>query len=252
MERKLIETARTADLLRSRVLRQEPNEVLISRLAGSDQEEDLTKPPNCGGIGRIRHFRRDTSGGWPPNSLPIDPACKALGLGAVDVMEAQLFQNAACAWRCWYCYVPFDLLAANPKRGEWMTADNLVDRYSDTPNRPLIIDLSGGSPDLTPEWVVWMMDALEERGLANSTYLWSDDNLSTDYVFSKLSPGDRLRLATYRNYGRVCCFKGFDEESFSFNTGADSLCFDRQFELFKAYVDLGLDLYAYATFTGQM
>ena len=68
------------------------------------------------GFGRIRHFRRSTSPGWPSNPLPIDPACKFLGTPAEDVARAQVFQNAVCNWRCWYCFVPFELLSANLSR----------------------------------------------------------------------------------------------------------------------------------------
>ena len=52
-----------------------------------------------------------------------------------------------------------------------------------------------------------------------------------------------------KNYGRVCCFKGYDERSFSFNTLADGALFSRQFELMRRFVDLGLDVYAYVTLT---
>jgi hypothetical protein len=94
------------------------------------------------------------------------------------------------------------------------------------------------------------MDALEAAGLAEATYLWSDDNLSTDYVFTKLSDAQRERLTAYRNYGRVCCFKGFDAASFAFNTTAQPEDYDAQFERFGRYLDLGLDLYGYVTLTG--
>jgi uncharacterized Fe-S cluster-containing radical SAM superfamily protein len=165
-------------------------------------------------------------------------------------MLAEVFQNAACAWRCWYCYVPFELLGGHERSGVWMTADALVELYAQLPDRPRILDLSGGSPDLTPEWVVWTMDALERVGLSDQVYLWSDDNLSTDFVFTELSVDERKRLADYEHYGRVCCFKGFDAESFSFNTGAAPEQFERQFSRFARYVDLGLDLYGYVTLTG--
>jgi uncharacterized Fe-S cluster-containing radical SAM superfamily protein len=224
--------------------------VLVSRLEASDQETDLTLPPNCAGLGRIRHFRRETAVGWPSNPLPIDPAARALGLRPSDLVMAQVFQNAACAWRCWYCYVPFNLLAGDERRSEWRTAEELVELWSGEPDRPRVIDLSGGSPDLTPEWVIWFMEALEARGLAGEAYLWSDDNLSTDYVFTRLTEADRDRLVAYRNYGRVCCFKGFDPEAFAFNTGADPAGWERQFELFARYVDLGLDVFGYVTLTG--
>jgi uncharacterized Fe-S cluster-containing radical SAM superfamily protein len=247
---RLIDTASRAAGLRARLVRPESRELLISRLDGSDQESDLTVPPNCEGLGRVRHFKRATAPGWPSNPLPIDPAARALGQTAGDMVRAQVFQNAACAWRCWYCFVPYNLLNADANRGEWATADRLIDLWCRETDRPSVIDLSGGSPDLSPEWVIWMMEALEARGLARETFLWSDDNLSTDYVFSVLGERDRVKLRDYPNYARVCCFKGFDPSSFAFNTGADPSAWEQQFELFAAYLKLGLDLYGYVTLTG--
>ena len=235
--------------MRERIIRPATRELLISRIGGSSQEGDLTSPANCGGLGRVRHFRRETAPGWPANFLPIDPAARALGVALQPVMEAQVFQNAACAWRCWYCFVPFELLGGDERRAEWVTADALVARYASLPDRPPILDLSGGSPDLTPEWVPWTIEALDRAGLAETTYLWSDDNLSTDLVFDVLTDAERTSMVR-ANYGRVCCFKGFDAESFSFNTGAAPAGFDLQLERFLRYLDLGLDLYGYVTLTG--
>ena len=246
----MIATDEFSARLRQRAVRLDSRELLIATLKGSNQEGDLTVPPNCDGVGRIRHFHRRTRDGWPDNPLPIDPARSFLGLGdCSDEIEAQAFQNAACNWRCWYCFVPFALLSADEKRGEWLTAETLVERYLGDANRPPVIDLTGGQPDLVPEWVPWMIEAIMSAGLASSVYLWSDDNLSNDYFFRHLSPGEQRRVAEYPGYGRVCCFKGFNSESFSFNTKAHPDLFDRQFELFGRLLDTGMDLYAYATFT---
>lgn len=223
--------------------------LLVTRLQGSQQEDDLTEPVNCGGVGRIRHFRKTANDGWITNPLPIDPACDALGLPRTTEIRAQVFQNAACNWRCWYCYVPFDLLAANPKYAEWLTPRELIDRYLAQPDAPKIIDLSGGQPDLIPEWIPWIMRELQERGIADQTYLWSDDNLSNDYFWRYLTSDEIDTVVGYQNYGKVCCFKGFDSSSFAFNTGAAPDLFDRQFELAKRSNSLGIDLYFYATFT---
>lgn len=246
-----IDTITFARAMREKIIRPDSRELLIAKLTGSDQEQDLTLPANCDGLGRIRHFNRIGSLYWPENPLPIDPASKALGLPRVDRLQAQVFQNAACAWRCWYCYVPYNLLSGDPSRGRWMTADALVKLYASEATRPAVIDLSGGSPDLTPEWIPWMMRSLEDAGLSETTYLWSDDNLSTDYLFSVMSEEDRRTLIGYRNYGRVCCLKGFDAASFSFNTTATAEGFDSQFEILARYLRLGIDLYGYVTLTGN-
>src|SRR5580704_4485666 len=96
---KPIDTERFAGHLRAQAIDLSGERVLISRLAGSDQEADLAVPTNCGGFGRVRHFRMATAPGWPVNPLPIVPACTALGVAPTpDMMLAQVFQNAACAW----------------------------------------------------------------------------------------------------------------------------------------------------------
>ena len=247
---KPIATERVAARLRERSIDVEGGRILISRLTGSSQEVDLTLPANCNGYGRVRHFRLATAEGWPANPLPIAPACRALGIAPVpDLMTALVFQNAACAWRCWYCFVPEDLLKADPNRSAWFTSAELIDLYRQIPHAPGIIDLSGGSPDLVPEWTPWMMRALTSAGLAETTYLWSDDNLSTFYLFEKVAPADLALLRSYRNYGRVCCLKGFDARSFAFNTRAGPHDYKRQFEVLRRVLDFGLDVYGYVTLT---
>ena len=227
----------------------ERRRILVTNFIGTDQESDLHEPPNCGGLGRIRHFRRTTSVDWPPNPLPIEPACKALGTQSGDLLRAQVFQNAVCNWRCWYCYVPFSLLSANDKHSQWLSAAELLDLHLEQPDPPQVIDLSGGQPDLTPEWVPWILHEIQSRNLEDRFYLWSDDNLSTDYFWRFLSDSQVEQILKAKNYGRVCCFKGFDEESFAFNTRADGTLFSRQLDLFKRFLELGIDVYAYVTLT---
>ena len=93
------------------------------------------------------------------------------------------------------------------------------------------------------------MQALQQRNLDREVYLWSDDNLSADYFWTSLSEADRELIASYAMYSRVCCFKGFDPSSFSFNTMASPEEYDRQFERMGKLLGLGLDLYSYVTFT---
>jgi len=67
--------------------------------------------------------------------------------------------------------------------------------------------------------------------------------------FLKSEEIERLRRTA--NYGRVGCFKGFDEKSFSFNTKAAPGLFYEQFRLMNRLVTAGFDVYGYATFTGN-
>lgn len=244
-----IKTERMVDVMRSRIVDLQARRILVSKIEGSEQQADLTTAPNAAGFGRVRHFNRKVKEGWPDNPLPIEPALRWLKLPPSSQMRAQVFQVAGCAWRCWYCYVPFNMLAADTQRSSWMTSPELLDLFWREPDRPHILDLSGGSPDLVPEWIVWTMDAIEQAGKTPSVYLWSDDNLSSDYL---LHDGRELlsRMEAYGGgYGRVCCIKGFDPISFSFNTGADPEGFERQLRILDGYARSRIDLYLYITLT---
>jgi uncharacterized Fe-S cluster-containing radical SAM superfamily protein len=248
-----IDTDRFSTQLRRRGVDVDARRLLITRFDGSAQEQDLTEPANCDGLGRLRHFRRATTPGWPDNPLPIDPAARALHLEPGDLLRAQAFQNAICNWRCWYCYVDFPLLSGNPEHSEMRSAAELVELFAAQSDRPAVIDLTGGQPDLVPEWVPWMLEALADQGLGDQVFLWSDDNLSNDYFFTKLTAEQRAVVDAATMYGKVCCFKGFDARSFAFNTAASPELFDRQFELMgRLLAETGIDLYGYATFTNPI
>lgn len=223
--------------------------VLIARLTGSKQESDLSVPTNCNGYGRIRHFRWYQYSDWSPDPLPILPAAKALGYAPQATLRAQVFQNAACNWRCWYCFVDYNRLSADLKVSEYFTAEELIKMYLESGDPPNVIDLSGGQPDIVPEWLIWMMEAIKDHGLEGKVFLWSDDNLSTRYFHKYLTPKQIRFAVNFQNYSRVACFKGYDEASFSFNTLAQPETFNSQFRIYEDLLKEGFDMYAYVTFT---
>ncbi len=100
------------------------------------------------------------------------------------------------------------------------------------------------------------MDAMDDasprgaRPRPDYVYLWVDDNLSNDYFWRYLSDDEIALIADWPRFGRVGCFKGFDAESFAFNTRAAPDLFDRQFDLFARHLALGVDCYGYVTLTG--
>jgi uncharacterized Fe-S cluster-containing radical SAM superfamily protein len=249
MGNKPIDTEQFSTNLRRRAIDLQSQRLLITKFTGSEQEKDLSLPANCGGFGRIHRFRRNQGVDWPPNPLPIDPALHFLGYPHQDEIEVQVFQNAVCSWRCWYCFVDFDLLSADPKHSEYKSAAELLDLYLRETGRPAIIDLSGGQPDLVPEWTLWMLEEIKARGLERQMFVWSDDNLSNDFLWRFLSSSDLETVRNSPNYGRVGCFKGYDRESFAFNTSAEPNLFFEQFKLMRRLVDAGFDVYGYATLT---
>ena len=50
-------------------------------------------------------------------------------------------------------------------------------------------------------------------------------------------------------FARVGCLKGFDAESFTFNTRADGRLFEQQIELLARFVQAGFNQYGYITIT---
>lgn len=222
--------------------------ILLARISDSEQEKDLSLPPNCEGFGRIRHFRRRLDDDWF-DPLPMDPMSKSLDLPYVDLVEAQVFQIASCNLRCWYCFVPDNLKNGDQIRASSFTAEEMIELFAEVDDNIRLLDLSGGNPELVPEWLVDTMKALDKRGLKEHIYLWSDDTLTTDYFFQYLSKDDMRIVRNYPHYGKVGCFKGFDQQSFCFNTNLDAIFYERQFELFTKYLEIGLDVYGYVTFT---
>jgi len=242
-----INTDKISKQLREKAIKINSQSILITNFNGSNQEKDITEHPNCKGFGRVRHFKLNAGEDWVPNPLPILPAAKAFGLNAVSEIRAQVFQSSVCNWRCWYCFVDHSLLKGNLDHASFLTCDEMLDLYLSQDNPPLVLDLTGGQPDLTPEWVLWMMQAILKRGLEKKIYLWSDDNLSNDYLRIHLTEEQISFMAAYKMYSRVCCFKGIDEQSFSLNTNANPKLFDNQFMLCKRLLDFGFDLYCYLT-----
>ena len=161
-----IDTAEYSARLRSAMVDPEQRAVLLTDFRDSDQQGDLSLPPTRHGFGRIHHFTLVSGSGWVNNPLPAYPASQHIASESVlgDV-TALVFQTAGCNWRCWYCYVPFEDLTA--RRGRMVTTSEMVDEYFALEEPPPIIDLSGGQPDLVPEWSLWMVDALDAQ--AHST-----------------------------------------------------------------------------------
>lgn len=246
-----IDTEQLSKDMRSKGVDISTQKVLVTCFDNSLQKSDLGLPPNCDGYGRLHHFKRDHGSSWPQNPLPIDPALHWLGQSIIDQLQVQLFQIAVCNWSCWYCFVDYKLKCGHPDSSAFKSVPELLDLYSAESQSPSVIVLSGGQPDLVPEWTVWFADELLARNLQQSTYLWSDDNLSNDFLWRYLSPSEISRLSSCPNYGRVGCFKGFDSYSFSFNTQVDPSEFDKQFKLIKRLVIQEFDVYGYVTFTSD-
>ena len=243
-----IDTDKLAVSLRNRTIRGR-DQFLLTKFTGSLQETDFSERPNCEGFGRIHHFRLKGSDRWIPNPLPQEVAAWRLGAIPEGETRVQVFQSSACEWRCWYCYVDFALLSAIQSRGSYLTADQILDIFLAEKNGIRVIDLSGGQPDIIPEWPVRMLESLARRHLEKEYFVWLDDNLSVYYAWHFLTQEELSMISRYRNFARVGCFKGFSPDSFSENTHARPELLQRQIDIMSRWVRQRVDSYGYITLT---
>lgn len=235
--------------MRGRLIRPDERRVLIARLGDTRESEDDCTRVNCQGFGRVRRFDQFSMHLRSDPSVPAKPHYR--GLPPVAPFETQVFQIGGCNWACWYCFVDDELLEGDAGRGRFMTAEEMVDLYLAEPDRPAVLDLSGGQPDLVPEWCLWTMRALEDRGLRGRVHVWIDDNLSGSFMRRYLTADEIAYMAGFPLHSRVGCFKGFSPASFALNTKANPRVFYRQFDVMGDLIRDGFDMYAYATFTAE-
>ena len=233
--------------LRQKIIDVKNKKIRLSILQNSQESRDFKLASNCNGFGRLRHFKEYKSKSWCIDPLPMYPAAKALNCEIEQARLAQVFQVAGCNYRCWYCFVDFELLNANKELSHFVSIEEMIDLYLNQENRPLVLDLSGGNPGLVPEWILWTLKEVEKRN--QRVYVWADDNLSVDFISKKLSSSEMDFITKSKNFGSVACFKGFDEESFLFNTCVKNQKFEDQLEVFQTYYSYGWDIYGYVTFT---
>lgn len=221
---------------------------LLSQI-GLSKEEQLRLNVNCNGYGRIRTFKRKKEIDWIDNPLPQEPFAKALSIDANEEIDVQVFEIAKCNLNCWWCFLPDECRTCDPKYTKLFTIEELVDLYLRDAPETRVIDLTGGNPEIVPEWILGFMKEFEKRNLQNKIYLWSDDVLTTNIMFDKLSKAQIDYMSSYRMYGKVACLKGFDEESFRFNACVSPDVFKNQLYIAKKYIKSGFDIFFYITLT---
>lgn len=237
--------------IRQRLVAVATRSVLLADLSDSVQDRDSYTRVNCEGLGRIRRFSAhallmNTGRGVLPRRRIYRT------LETQDSFETQVFQLAGCNWRCWYCFVDDGLLDAIPSRSRMTPVSEMVERYLLTSNRPQVLDLSGGQPDLVPEWALWTMQELEGRGLRGSVHVWMDDNLSGDFMSSVLGKAEIKYMAGFPRHSRAGCFKGIDDSSMRANSGDAGASVRGQLRAVDALLSNGFDPIFYVTLTGPI
>lgn len=235
-----------ANLYRERIIRPQTREVFLSKIPQADVEGSTHAYINCDGYGMVRRSTTQRSD-WPDIDILPNLVPQKLGITREEAETTQIFRLGACNFRCWYCFVDFRYLKANPEHGDLTSVEKMIDLYQTQEHPPKIIYLTGGQPDLAPEWTLWMMEELEKRDLDDKVFLWQDDNLSSTALWDHLTPEQIRKMANYPLYARATCLKGISPETFALNTGANGRFFDLQIETLSRLVREGFDIYTYLT-----
>ena len=221
---------------------------LMSKLLYKTEEEKKALNINLDDFGRVRNFKRNKFSDWCSDPIPMDIVSKRLNMDRMDNLDVQMVEVAKCNLHCWWCYLPDELRHINEKYMKWFSPQELLDLVFHENANCKCLYVSGGNPELVPELIYDIMKELSNRGLSDKLLLWSDDVLSTDYVFNM--DIDKLKyMLQYKNYAKICCLKGFDDQSFSFNTLTKKEGFQEQLERLKKNIDLGFDTYCYVVLT---
>jgi len=238
----------TAESLRNRILKHNQRSIRLASLLNTSQTTDIGRPIILDGYGRIHCFSELEKGDWITDPLPTIPASKRLKCNPELVRNARVLQLSACNLRCWYCFVDYDSLSPDSPSAKDYQISDIISSLTNNSTDPFVLDLSGGNPGLVPEWVWWTIKELQDQDIEN-VYVWVDDNLTVNFYSKYLSQNQIREIADYPRFGSVGCFKGFDDLSFSFNTGLVRELFNEQFAVFKDLLSFGWDIYGYVTFT---
>lgn len=132
------------------------------------------------------------------------------------------------------------------RNSKFFSAKELVDMYLSLDVPPKNIDISGGSPDLVPEFIYWFLKELENRGLMGKVSIWVDSNLEYEH-FRTLSPDVVSYIAEFPNIMFLCSLKGWDEESASLNARSKNV-FKNQIKGIEFLIKSKIPFYFYLTF----
>ncbi len=244
-------TLNKSDSIREHLVRVDSKEVRLNIYGGSKESKDGIFAADEAVFSRKRRYKNFSM--FLDNRVNRRKKRLLRGLPySIESFETTVFQLAGCNVRCWYCYVDDELLTPySDLTSRWVSIDEMIDDtilYNDN----AIMDLSGGQPDLVPEWCLWVMKSIEQRGLKGKVFIWQDDNLlTTQELFSRMSKRTISYMANFPRHSRVGCFKGFNGSSFLFNTQSDKHSLDEQLQNFEMLYKAGFEMYGYVTLTPE-
>ncbi len=157
------------------------------------------------------------------------------------------FCSGAKTSGCVQCFVDNKSNVPDPKRGVWLSADNVVDTFESIKKSQgiRVLRTSGGEPTLVLDHILEVCEKLSRK--EPLVLLQFDTNLSTAKLINYFEDEGIFhnfilaRIADF-NPGVLVSIKGTTDGNLQMNTGSSMTIAD-QIEALKMFVEAGIDIY---------
>lgn len=236
-------------LMRDNVYRESDGSALFANLLGTKEAEDSYHQINHGGFGRVRNFKNFLF----HVETDIRERRKFFRLNAAgewcSQFQSQVFQIGICTLKCWYCFVDRENLDGTNPYSAYLKPKDILQMFLESWPNIRNLDISGGSPDLCPEFVLELLCEIERAGLKEKITIWVESNLDVNY-YCKLPRKKIEYMAAFPNFHLLCSLKGWDSPSVAFNT-RNTASFDQQLDGLRFFYQHNFSLSVYLVFVGK-
>lgn len=235
--------------VRDHVYRVSDGAVLFANLLDTQEAADSCHQINHGGFGRIRIFK-NFSFHIETDILERRKFFRLSSEGEwCDQFQTQVFQIGVCPFRCRYCFVDRENLDGTNPNSSFFKPTDILQMFLESWPNICNLDLSGGSPDLCPEFLFELLTEIERINLKGKVTIWVESNLDIRY-YSKF-PLDKINyISTFPNFHLLCSLKGWNTSSVAYNT-RNTASFDKQLDGLGFFIQHNFPLSVYLVFIGQ-
>lgn len=236
-------------LTRDKFYRENERAVLFANILETKEAEDFYHCVNHDGFGRIREFTK-FSMHIETELIKHRKFIRINGEGRwSEQYLSQVFQIGVCPLRCRYCFVDRQNLDGTNKNSVFLQPEDIIGMFLETWPDIRNLDLSGGSPDLFPEFLFGLLHEIERVGLKGKITIWSESNLDTRF-YSRLSKGMMNYIITFPYFHLLCSLKGWDSESVLYNT-QNTMNFEEQVKGIEFFCRKHFPISVYLVFIGN-
>lgn len=235
--------------IRDSVYKASDGSALFANLLNTKEATDSYHEVNHEGFGRIRNFKHFLF----HIETDVMERRKFLRLNEVgkwsNQFQSQVFQIGVCPLRCRYCFVDKENLDGTNPQSAFLKPVDVIQMFLESWPNIRNLDISGGSPDLCPEFLFKLLSEIERVDLKGRITIWVESNLDVNY-YSKMSKNVIEYIATFPNFHLLCSLKGWDSTSVTYNT-RNMMSFDQQLEGLRFFCQHHFPLSVYLVFIGH-